>query len=155
MLHPRRLPTRSTSSRRWITAIAIAAAFVTGVTVNQFAPREAQAQSVSTATVYVPPGGLVFRATDGTALARLSRDAHGGTFELFDDRHGMLMRLPKATVNVPGLAPNPYVTDPSHVDLDCSTTSSAAVSARALSLRSCSIARKCSRARQRVSDCGC
>ena len=99
---------RSTSSRRWITAMAIAAAFVTGVGVTQFAQREAQAQSVTTATVYVPSGGLVFRATDGTALARLSRDAHGGTFELFDDRHEVSMRVPRA---VSDPAPNPCVVD--------------------------------------------
>jgi hypothetical protein len=28
----------------------------------------------------------VFRAADGTPLARLSRGPHGGSFELFDDR---------------------------------------------------------------------
>jgi hypothetical protein len=48
--------------------------------------REAHAQSVATSTIYVPAGGLVFRAADGTPLARLSRGAHGGSFELFDDR---------------------------------------------------------------------
>jgi hypothetical protein len=99
---------RSTSSRRWTTALAIAAAFVTGLGVNQFAQREAQAQSISTASVYVPAGGLVFRATDGTAIARLSRDAHGGTFELFDDRHEVSVRVPRA---VSDPAPNPYPTE--------------------------------------------
>jgi hypothetical protein len=48
--------------------------------------REAHAQSVATSTIYVPAGGLVFRAADGTPLARLSRGAHGGSFELFNER---------------------------------------------------------------------
>ena len=41
---------------------------------------------IATSTIYVPAGGLVFRAADGTPIARLSRGPHGGSFELFDDR---------------------------------------------------------------------
>jgi hypothetical protein len=48
--------------------------------------REAHAQSIATSTIYVPAGGLVFRAADGTPLARLARGPHGGSFEVFDDR---------------------------------------------------------------------
>jgi len=48
--------------------------------------REAHALSMTTSTIYVPAGGLVFRAADGTPLARLSRGPHGGSFELFDER---------------------------------------------------------------------
>jgi len=48
--------------------------------------REAHAQSIATSTIYVPAGGLLFRAADGTPIARLSRGPHGGSFELFDDR---------------------------------------------------------------------
>jgi hypothetical protein len=48
--------------------------------------REARAQSIATSTIYVPAGGLLFRAADGTPIARLSRGPHGGSFELFDDR---------------------------------------------------------------------
>jgi hypothetical protein len=102
---------RSTSSRRRITALAIATAFVAGIGASQLAQHEAQAQSLSTATLYVPAGGLVFRAPDGTAIARLSRDAHGGTFELFDNRHEVSMRAPKGPAKFPELAPNPYATD--------------------------------------------
>jgi hypothetical protein len=95
---------RSMSSRRWITALAVAAAFVAGIGADQLGQREAHAQSGSTATLYVPSGGLVFRATDGTVLARLSRDGRGGTFELYDDRHEVSMRVPK----LGELAPSPY-----------------------------------------------
>ena len=98
---------RSMPARRWITALAVAAAFVAGVGVDEVGQREAQAQAQSTATMYVPSGGLVFRAADGTVLARLSRDAHGGTFELYDDRHQVSMRVPKLS----DLAANPYVTE--------------------------------------------
>jgi hypothetical protein len=38
------------------------------------------------ATVYVPASGLVFSTLDGKAIARLSRDEHGGVLELYDDR---------------------------------------------------------------------
>jgi hypothetical protein len=102
---------RTTSTRRWLIPSAIAAAFVTGVAIGQLPQREAHAQSLSTATVYVPAGGLVFRAPDGTALARISRDAHGGTFELFDDRHGAPMGLPGAGANTHAAAPNPNAID--------------------------------------------
>jgi hypothetical protein len=95
-------------SRRWITALAIAGAFVAGAGISQLTQREAHAQSSTTATLYVPSGGLVFRATDGTALARLSRDAHGGTFELFDDRHEVSTRVPRGSAEP---APNPYTVE--------------------------------------------
>ncbi len=41
-------------------------------------------------------------APDGTLIARLSRDEHGGAFELFDDRHEACATAPR---------PNPYVDD--------------------------------------------
>ncbi|HEX8794516.1 MAG TPA: hypothetical protein VF765_26405 [Polyangiaceae bacterium] len=40
------------------------------------AQREAHAQSIATSTIYVPAGGLVFRAGDGTPVAQLSRGPH-------------------------------------------------------------------------------
>jgi hypothetical protein len=102
---------RSTSPRAWITVLTIATAFVTGIGVDRCMGREAQAQSLSTTTLYVPARGLVFRAPDGTALARLSRDAHGGTFELFDDRHEVSTRVQRAAPLSPVLAPNPFEID--------------------------------------------
>jgi hypothetical protein len=67
--------------------------------------REAHAQSNATSTIYVPAGGLVFRAADGTPIARLSRGPHGGSFELFDDR-GELHAAPTREVG-----PKAYVVD--------------------------------------------
>jgi hypothetical protein len=96
---------RQSSSNVRITVI-IAVAFAAGIGVGQFGRGEAHAQSLSTATLYVPAGGLVFRAPDGTALARLARDAHGGTFELFDDRHEVSMRVPRVASAAPESAPN-------------------------------------------------
>jgi hypothetical protein len=56
--------------------------------------REARADSASsTSTLYVPPSGLVFRALDGTPIARISRDAHGGIFEVYDDRQQPIHRI--------------------------------------------------------------
>jgi hypothetical protein len=108
------LPMRPMSCRRWITPLVIAAAFVAGIGVDHIALREAHAQSLSTATIYVPPGGLVFRTPDGSAIARLSRDAHGGIFELFDDQQAVSVRAPSVAAPRPPLAPNPYVIDPGY-----------------------------------------
>jgi hypothetical protein len=94
-----------------VTALSLAIAFVVGMGADHFAQREAHAQSLSTATLYVPLGGLVFRAPDGTALARISRDAHGGAFELFDDRQEVSMRVPSPGTLAPAPPPNPYVLD--------------------------------------------
>lgn len=67
----------------WLLGTALAASVGFGAGALQ---REAHAQSIATSTIYVPAGGLVFRAADGTPIARLSRGPHGGSFELFDDR---------------------------------------------------------------------
>ncbi len=67
----------------WLLGMLLAAGIGFGAGALQ---REAHAQSVATSTIYVPAGGLVFRAADGTPIARLSRGPRGGSFELFDDR---------------------------------------------------------------------
>ena len=67
----------------WLIGMVVAGGIGFGVGALQ---REARAQSIATSTIYVPAGGLVFRAADGTPIARLSRGPHGGNFELFDDR---------------------------------------------------------------------
>ncbi len=45
----------------------------------------AKAAAASASTIYVPPGGLAFRALNGRVFARLSYDSHGGVFELYDE----------------------------------------------------------------------
>jgi hypothetical protein len=102
---------RSTSSSVWITVLAVAAAFVAGLGAGHVAEREALAQSLDTATIYVPPGGLLFRASDGTVLARLGRDAHGGTFELLDGRRGVPAQVARSAPDGPMSAPNAYDLD--------------------------------------------
>ena len=87
-------------ARRAVASLLIlTAGFLAGTTFDALHPRPARAQSVATSTIYVPEGGLVFRAADGTPIARLSHDAHGGTFELFDSHQQ------------PELRPNPYDVD--------------------------------------------
>jgi hypothetical protein len=98
----------SPSCRRTVVSVsAVLAAFLAGATFDAaVGHREARAQSIATSSIVVPEGGLVFRATDGTPIARLSRDAHGGTFELFDERgDGRRGRVSGE------LRPNPYVAD--------------------------------------------
>jgi hypothetical protein len=88
------------SPRVVASVLVVAAAFLGGIAFDELGHREARAQSLTTSTIVVPEGGLYFRAPDGTVVARLSRDAHGGSFELFDDRPGV---RPKE------LRANPYV----------------------------------------------
>jgi hypothetical protein len=75
---------RGTKRAVWTSLLGMMVAC--GIGFGAGALREAHAQSIATSTIYVPAGGLVFRAADGTPLARLSRGPHGGSFEVFDDR---------------------------------------------------------------------
>jgi hypothetical protein len=90
------------STRVVASALVVAAAFFGGIVFDELGHREARAQSLTTSTVIVPEGGLYFRAPDGTVVARLSRDAHGGSFELFDGRSSSASKELRA---------NPYVDD--------------------------------------------
>ena len=60
------------------------------------ATREARADNLSAASIYVPPAGLAFRASeDGKLIARLSRDAHGAAvFVLYDAKQEPALRIP-------------------------------------------------------------
>ena len=59
--------------------------------------RTAHAEPITiVSTVYVPAEGIVFRATDGKPIAKLSRDAHGGFLELYDDSQDVGVRLSSA-----------------------------------------------------------
>lgn len=87
------------SPRVAVSVLVLAAAFLGGVALDELGHREARAQSLTTSTIVVPEGGLYFRAPDGTVVARLTRDSHGGNFELFDDRRSGAAKE---------LRPNPY-----------------------------------------------
>ena len=67
--------------------VALCAAFGVGAASSHLVERDARAQSaLQTASVYVPADGLAFRALDGHVVARLSYDARGGSFEVYDNR---------------------------------------------------------------------
>jgi len=67
--------------------VVVVCAFAGGLVSSKLLEREAKAQSAPfAATVYVPADGLAFRTFDGRVVARLSYGAHGGVFELYDDR---------------------------------------------------------------------
>jgi hypothetical protein len=67
--------------------VALVAAFGGGVASSHLLERDARAQSaLHAASVYVPAEGLAFRALDGRIVARLSYDARGGSFEVYDNR---------------------------------------------------------------------
>ena len=64
------------SPRVAASVLFVAAAFVGGIAFDELGHREARAQSLTTSNIVVPEGGLDFRAPDGTAVARLARDAN-------------------------------------------------------------------------------
>jgi hypothetical protein len=65
--------------------LALALAFGGGLASSRLIEREARAQSgTPQASVYVPVEGLAFRGVDGRIVARLSYDARGGAFEVYD-----------------------------------------------------------------------
>lgn len=69
-------------------------AFAVGVMASQLFVREAHAQaSPFSATVYVPSDGIAFRTFDGHVIARLSYDAHGGVFEVYDEHEQVASRV--------------------------------------------------------------
>ena len=103
---PSRSPMLPTSRRALLSLVAVTTAFLAGIAFDAVEHREARAQSLTTSTIYVPEGGLVFRATDGTPLARLSRDPHGATFELYDDHLAA-----KPDPHASELRGNPYIVD--------------------------------------------
>jgi hypothetical protein len=96
-------------SRALLWSLTVCAAFVGGIAFEHFG-RQANAQSGGISTIYVPPGGLVFRGMDGKPLARISEDSRGGTLELYDDRREVSTRLQSS--RTPPLAQqNPYTLD--------------------------------------------
>jgi hypothetical protein len=64
---------------------AILATFAGGLASSRWVEGEASARQPQATTLYVPADGLIFRALDGRMVARLSYDAHGGIFEVYDD----------------------------------------------------------------------
>ena len=72
-----------------VAIVAVIAAFAGGVassSVPRLFERDAHAQPPAQAVVYLPADGLAFRAPDGRLVARISYDARGGSFEVFDNR---------------------------------------------------------------------
>ncbi|HEY3821874.1 MAG TPA: hypothetical protein VGL81_32130 [Polyangiaceae bacterium] len=97
------------SSRALLWSLTVCGAFVGGVAFEHFG-RDANAQSAGISTLYVPAGGLVFRAMDGKPLARISEDSHGGALELFDDRREVAARF-QGSRPPPLARQNPYTLD--------------------------------------------
>lgn len=90
--------------------VALFAAFAGGVAASHLVERDARAQSgPQSASVYVPAEGLTFRAVDGRVVARLSYDARGGAFEVYDSRErpagalrsGLVAEAPRPAAAVP------------------------------------------------------
>jgi hypothetical protein len=110
---PRSRSRSRSSVRTGALLVAFATAFAAGTASHHLWPREAHAQAVTSAsTIYVPWEGLVFRTPDGRAIARLSRDAHGGILELYDDRQESGARLSSGALGASHpAAREPYALD--------------------------------------------
>jgi hypothetical protein len=110
--------------RRFAWAGALVLAYAAGVASKRFWVPDAHAQASTTpvvATMYIPSGGLVFRTPDGRPVARLSRDAHGGLFELFDEHDTAMSAVPRQVPSPFGNArqvKEPYVLDDEDPFLD-------------------------------------
>jgi len=89
----------------------LVATFAGGMASPRWTEREAIARQPQTATLYVPPDGLLFRAPDGRAVARLSYDAHGGVFEVYDDRERPAAALRPAPPRAGSVATLPGMQD--------------------------------------------
>jgi hypothetical protein len=106
---------RRSFSRTPALLLTLAGAFAAGALSHHLLPRNAHADApTTTSSVLVPWEGLVFRTPDGTAIARLSRDAHGGLFELYGDRQEGVARFP----STPMAAPHPPSREPYVLDDD-------------------------------------
>lgn len=77
-----------------VATLALAVTFVAGGVATSLV-RDARAQQAVpfAATMYVPSDGLAFRTFEGRVVARLSYDAHGGVFELYDDHEQAAVRV--------------------------------------------------------------
>jgi hypothetical protein len=94
--------------------LAVVSALAGGLVGAHLWPRHASADAIgSTSTIYVPADGLVFRSLDGSPIARLGRDPHGGFLELYDDRRASAARFPsRVTPAAQRIAPsNAFVID--------------------------------------------
>jgi hypothetical protein len=100
------------TSRTSALLVATIVACATGLAFQHLSPRNAQAQTMSSlSTIYVPADGLVFRTFDGRPIARLSRDAHGGFLELYDDRQDGVARFSSGAPGPAHPAREPSVLD--------------------------------------------
>jgi hypothetical protein len=94
------------------------AGLAAGFVMHSVWPRDARAQAgPSTASIYVPSDGLVFRGLDDRPLARLSRGPNGGMLELYDDRERAFRAVAVRTLAPGELRPNPYDRAARHDDV--------------------------------------
>ncbi len=86
---------------------ALAVTFAAGVVGSQLI-REAHAQTAPFAsTMYVPADGLTLRTLEGHVVAKLSYDAHGGVFELYDEHERPATRVRAESFAPASPAPQP------------------------------------------------
>ncbi len=91
-------------SRLPLAVLTLLGAFAGGFVSSQLLERSAHALSVPLAsTVYVPADGLAFRTFDGHIFARLSYNARGGVFDVYDGQERPAIGV-RADMLVPNVA---------------------------------------------------
>jgi hypothetical protein len=96
-----------------VTLVAVFAAGAASTRLARLFERDAEAQSArQPASVYVPAEGLAFRSLEGRIVARLSYDARGGSFEVYDnhERPAGALRAGFASEALPAAIPAPIAT---------------------------------------------
>ena len=76
-----------------VLALVALVAGATGGVLSSRALGEARADASGAIVVPVPAQGVIFRATGGSAIARVRSDAAGGVIEVLDAREQVALRL--------------------------------------------------------------
>ena len=77
-----------------ILALVVIGSFAGGVVSNRiFSDRQALAQLLTTNTIPVPNGGVVFKTPEGRIVASLTADNLGGHFQIFNNAQQAVTRL--------------------------------------------------------------
>jgi hypothetical protein len=82
------------SKRLFLVSALVVSAFAGGALSSRVFAGDARADArPTTATIYVPADGLVFRSPEGKTIARISSDASGGVLELYNEKEQPGARL--------------------------------------------------------------
>jgi hypothetical protein len=98
-------------SRIPLAVLTLLGAFAGGIVSSQLLEGRAHALTLPLAsTEYVPSDGLAFRTFDGRIVARLSYNARGGVFDVYDAQEHPAISVRADMLVAPGAAKGPDMT---------------------------------------------